>query len=84
MTGRGPFSLEENRRQIREFGIGVLVTKDSGHAGGTLEKLEAARSGGCRVVVVRRPVLAAVNVFSEIERMLEAMAGTIGGTGRRR
>jgi precorrin-6A/cobalt-precorrin-6A reductase len=53
--GKGPFSVEENRTIIRKFGIGVLVTKDSGAAGGVPEKLEAARKESCRVVVVRRP-----------------------------
>ena len=55
VTGRGPFSVEENRRLIRERSIGVLVTKDSGAAGGMPEKLEAGRSEKCMIVVVQRP-----------------------------
>jgi precorrin-6A/cobalt-precorrin-6A reductase len=55
IAGRGPFSVEENREAIRRFSIGVLVTKDSGNAGGVREKLEAARLERCRVVIVRRP-----------------------------
>jgi precorrin-6A/cobalt-precorrin-6A reductase len=66
ITGRGPFSVEENRRLIRQFGIGVLVTKDSGEAGGVLEKLEAARLEGCRVIVVGRPTQPMDNVFDNI------------------
>ena len=42
VAGRGPFSVEENRRHIRAFGIGVLVTKDSGRPGGVAGK---ARGG---------------------------------------
>ncbi|MEN6466194.1 MAG: precorrin-6A reductase [Syntrophaceae bacterium] len=55
VAGRGPFSLETNRETIRKFGIGVLVTKDSGAAGGVGAKIEAARREGCRVVIVNRP-----------------------------
>lgn len=55
VTGKGPFSVDENRATIRNFRIGILVTKDSGTAGGVPEKLAAARLEGCRVVVVRRP-----------------------------
>lgn len=55
VTGRGPFSVEENRDLIRRFGARTLVTKDSGQAGGVREKLEAARLEGCRVVVVAMP-----------------------------
>lgn len=79
LTGRGPFSVEENRRQIHAHGIGVLVTKDSGHAGGTLEKLEAARREGCTVVVVQRPEIAGLNVFSDVGALVEAIAGLIDG-----
>ncbi len=53
--GKGPFSMEENRTLIKNFGTGVLVTKDSGKAGGTPEKTKAAQMESCRVVVVRRP-----------------------------
>jgi precorrin-6A/cobalt-precorrin-6A reductase len=55
LAGRGPLSVEENRRQIESLGIGVLVTKDSGLAGGTPEKLAAAQAEDCRVVVLARP-----------------------------
>jgi precorrin-6A/cobalt-precorrin-6A reductase len=54
--GQGPFSLEDNRAHIRKHALGVLVTKDSGDAGGVPAKLEAARLEGCEVIVVRRPV----------------------------
>jgi precorrin-6A/cobalt-precorrin-6A reductase len=57
VTGRGPFSVEQNRRLLRQFEIGVLVTKDSGDRGGVREKLEAARLEGCQVIVVDRPEL---------------------------
>ncbi len=55
IAARGPFSLETNRETIRKFGIGALVTKDSGAAGGFSAKIEAARLESCRVVVVKRP-----------------------------
>lgn len=52
---KGPFSVEANREHIRRFAIGVLVTKDSGAAGGVAEKREAAQLEGARVVMVGRP-----------------------------
>jgi precorrin-6A/cobalt-precorrin-6A reductase len=55
ITGRGPFTLEETLDVIRRHQIGVLVTKDSGKAGGVTQKLEAARMTNCEVVVVARP-----------------------------
>ncbi len=77
ILGRGPYSVADNRRQIRQFGIGVLVTKDSGPAGGTAEKLEAARAEGCQVIVVERPRCAdpreGENSFTDINALVEAL-----------
>ncbi len=55
ITGRGPFSMEENLAAIRRFDIGVIVTKESGRAGGIEAKLAAAQKADCRVIVLRRP-----------------------------
>ena len=79
LTGRGPFSVAENRRQIRVYDIGALVTKDSGRAGGTLEKLNASRLENCEVVVVQRPEIASSRVFSDVEMLLASIAGMVDG-----
>ncbi len=73
ITGRGPFSVEENRSAIRQFNIGVIVTKDSGEAGGVPAKIEAAREEGCQVVVVGRPAEAAEATFSDLGELVAAV-----------
>lgn len=73
LQGRGPFGIEENRRQIHTHAIGVLVTKDSGLAGGAAEKLAAARAEGSRVVCVRRPETPTEGAFSDIDALLAAV-----------
>jgi precorrin-6A/cobalt-precorrin-6A reductase len=78
IAGRGPFTVETNRRHIRRFGIGVVVTKDSGTAGGTEEKLEAAQAEGCQVIVVARPPLAPVPTFSDLDDLVVALMGDVG------
>ena len=55
IAGRGPFSLQENLAAIRRFDIGVIVTKESGRAGGFDAKLAAAQQANCRLIVLRRP-----------------------------
>lgn len=55
LTGRGPFSQEENEAVLRRFNIKTLVTKESGANGGYPEKLAAARACNAAVVVVARP-----------------------------
>jgi precorrin-6A/cobalt-precorrin-6A reductase len=74
LARRGPFSLAENRRQIRAFGIGVLVSKDSGAAGGTVEKLEAAQAEGCHIIIVARPETTSQETYSNVPSLLEALA----------
>jgi precorrin-6A/cobalt-precorrin-6A reductase len=73
LSGRGPFSEAENRRQIREFGIGVVVTKDGGEAGGSLDKLAAARAEGCRLIVVQRPAAADSENYTSLEALVAAL-----------
>jgi precorrin-6A/cobalt-precorrin-6A reductase len=52
---RGAVAEEENRRQIRDRAIGVLVMKESGGQGGEREKIRAAVAEKCRLIVVTRP-----------------------------
>lgn len=51
----GPFSEEWNKAVLKDCRIGLMVTKDSGAAGGFAEKINAARSCGVKVCVIRRP-----------------------------
>lgn len=71
IAARGPFSLEANRETISKFRIGVLVTKDSGAAGGFGEKVEAARLEGCRAVIVKRPEISREGYFESITSLCE-------------
>jgi precorrin-6A/cobalt-precorrin-6A reductase len=74
IAGRGPFSLEENLAAIRHFGIGVIVTKESGRAGGLDAKFAAARQANCRVIVLRRPETAASGpVFDNPASLIAAL-----------
>jgi precorrin-6A/cobalt-precorrin-6A reductase len=77
VTGRGPFSLEENRAVIRKFKIGVLVTKDTGTAGGFPDKIEAARLEKCQVVVVQRPGQESSGTFGNFVDLLEAVRAKV-------
>jgi precorrin-6A/cobalt-precorrin-6A reductase len=72
VTGRGPFGVEDNRASIRRFAVGVLVTKDSGEAGGFPAKVEAARLESCRLIVVGRPELNTDFVFHDLTDLVKA------------
>ena len=52
---QGPFSEELNKAIIREYNITVLITKESGKAGGFGEKICACQSCGIPAIVIARP-----------------------------
>ncbi len=54
---QGPFSIDINATTLKMINAKYMVTKDSGEAGGFLQKLEAAEQVGCKVIVIARPVI---------------------------
>jgi precorrin-6A/cobalt-precorrin-6A reductase len=79
LLDRGPFTVAGERALLREHGIDVLVTKDSGGPL-TSAKLAAARAEGVRVLVVRRPALppgveAVGTVEAAVARLREVNVG---------
>ena len=53
---QGPFSMELNQAMLAQYQCKYLVTKDSGKAGGFLEKIQAAEACGATVVIIGRPL----------------------------
>lgn len=62
ITQKGPFSLEQNKEHIRKSGAALLVTKNSGDAGGYPEKVRAARECDIKLVTLGRPRESGVSV----------------------
>ncbi|WP_195276537.1 precorrin-6A reductase [Anaerotruncus rubiinfantis] len=52
---QGPFTREMNCATLRQIGADILVTKESGGAGGFPEKLDAAHDTGATAIVIGRP-----------------------------
>lgn len=66
---KGPFTEALNKAMFESLAIEVLITKESGQAGGFEEKLRGARSAGVHTVVIQRPkvhYLLAVHTFDEV------------------
>lgn len=52
---QGPFTEDLNVAMLRQAQASWMVTKESGKAGGFLEKLRAAKKAGAKLVVIKRP-----------------------------
>lgn len=69
ILARGPFSLEDEVRLMRDERIEVLITKNSGGSA-TEAKIAAARALGIEVVMVERPAAGDVTTFESIDAVL--------------
>lgn len=49
---QGPFSAEMNAAIIRQYNIGILITKNSGKRGGFYEKLLACKNENIKAIVI--------------------------------
>jgi len=78
ITGRGPFSVQENVDVIKKFGIGVIVSKDSGKAGGLPAKVESAKLEACDVVLIKRPLESDDNSYSVVSELASAVVKSVG------
>jgi precorrin-6A/cobalt-precorrin-6A reductase len=75
LLARGPFTVDEEVALMRDHGVDVVVTKDSGgHM--TEAKLLAARRLALPVVLVRRPPLpAGVEVVTTVDDAVRWISG---------
>ncbi len=55
VAARGPFGEDMNMALLKHFRADVLVTKESGRAGGIGEKISAAAKLGLPVIMIKRP-----------------------------
>lgn len=66
---KGPFSTEINEATYRQYDVDVLITKESGVAGGFLEKVDACENLDIPVVIISRNEIDYPNVVNTIEEL---------------
>jgi len=69
ILARGPFTLQDEERLMRDEGIEMLVSKNSGGES-TYAKIEAARRLGVRVVIAQRPATPDVETVTHLNDAL--------------
>lgn len=66
---KGPFSARLNASLWVDRGADVVITKQTGKAGGLDEKIEAALETGIHLVVINRPNLQYPTCFEDVNRL---------------
>lgn len=67
---QGPFSKELNMALFNQFGVSLMITKESGKVGAVDEKIEAAKELGIETVVIKRPNIDFGTVFYNKEQVV--------------
>ncbi|MGB9979135.1 precorrin-6A reductase [Methanobacterium sp.] len=73
---QGVFSKEFNKTLFEEYGISLIITKESGQTGGTLSKINAAIELGIDVILVTRPKVAELknkDIFTDLDEIINFM-----------
>lgn len=66
----GPFSKECNKLMFKEYDADYVIMKDSGHRGGTLEKLQACEELGIIPIIIGRKDEDGIHTLGEIEKII--------------
>lgn len=64
---KGPFSEDMNIATYKQYNIDLLITKESGVAGGFLEKINACKALGIPAVIITRKQVNYPRVINQIE-----------------
>lgn len=67
---QGPFSKELNISLLQHNHAGVMITKESGQAGGFLEKIEACKELKIPCIVIEREKIDYPKQFSTVEQLI--------------
>jgi precorrin-6A/cobalt-precorrin-6A reductase len=67
---QGPFTKEFNRALYKQYGVTLMITKESGKEGTVDEKLEAAVELGIETIMIGRPKIAYQNKYSIFEHVI--------------
>lgn len=76
---QGPFSKELNRALYQQYGVTLMVTKESGKVGSVDEKLEAALELEIPTIMIRRPKIKYDVAFESFEPLIKYVKETLRG-----
>lgn len=75
---QGPFSRELNAAMYRQYGVSLVISKESGKQGSVDEKIEAAMELGIPVILIQRPGINYGTAYSDYQGVVEALKKQVG------
>ncbi|MEH7612518.1 MULTISPECIES: precorrin-6A reductase [Bacillaceae] len=79
---QGPFTKEFDKALYKQYGVTLMVTKESGKVGSVDEKVEAAKELGIEVILIGRPKLNYGTVYANFIDVIAELHKKIGSTPR--
>lgn len=73
---QGPFTKEFDQALYKQYGVTVMITKESGKVGSVDEKVEAAKDLGIEIIMIGRPKINYGNVYSNFSDVIQALQQT--------
>ncbi|PFO07435.1 precorrin-6A reductase [Bacillus sp. AFS076308] len=77
---QGPFSKEFDKALYKQYGVTLMVTKESGKVGSVDEKVDAAKELGIEVIMIGRPKLNYGTVYAHFVDVIAELHKKIGST----
>jgi precorrin-6A/cobalt-precorrin-6A reductase len=75
---QGPFSKEFDQALYKQYGVTVMVTKESGKVGSVDEKVEAAKELGIEVIMIGRPKMNYGTVYDNFSDVIQEIHNKVG------
>lgn len=70
---QGPFSKELNVALFHQYGVTLMITKESGKVGSVDEKIEAALECGIETILIARPTISYGETYSNYAAVMDAL-----------
>ncbi|MDD7182652.1 MAG: precorrin-6A reductase [Peptostreptococcus porci] len=70
---KGPFSKEINVALLKHAKVDVVITKESGYAGGFLDKIDACDELGLPIIIIKRKTIDYQRMVHEISEIQESI-----------
>jgi precorrin-6A/cobalt-precorrin-6A reductase len=77
---QGPFSKEFDQALYKQYGVTIMVTKESGKVGSVDEKVEAAKELGIEIILIARPKLNYGTVYANFIDVIQELHKKVGST----